>query len=158
MRKLLFAVATASSLFALPAFAQDTGTLDVTAEVPESCEVTPATLDFGEVRRDEKLASADVELVCTSGAEFTLEADNGTNADGTQRRLASGSNFLAYNLFTSSARDVPLDDDPGIEGTADETTGEATVTIYGTIPAAADGVARVAATDYADAVELSITF
>ncbi|MCW1430818.1 spore coat U domain-containing protein [Novosphingobium sp. JCM 18896] len=162
MRKLFLVAASASALFAAPAFAQDTGTLDVSAEVPESCEITGATLDFGEVRRDEVLASGDVALVCTSGAEFTLTADGGTNASSGQRRLVTGSGpnatYLAYNLFTDSGRLAELTDEDGIEGTADETTGEATVTIYGQIPAAADGVARVAAEDYTDSVEISVSF
>ncbi|MDW8340999.1 MAG: spore coat U domain-containing protein, partial [Geminicoccaceae bacterium] len=40
---------------------------------------------------------------CPAG-NLTIELDNGLNAQGTQRRMRSGNNYLSYELYKTNAR------------------------------------------------------
>jgi len=101
-------------LAAAPAFAdqadgKDTTTFDVKANVEASCKFTAASaIDFGNLNvynfgTQEKTGS--LTILCTAGPSYRVELDNGSNVDGSQRRMKkSGSaNYLAYGLFSDAA-------------------------------------------------------
>ena len=128
---------------ATPSFAQDTGSLDVTAEVLSSCNITStSTLAFGSV--DQSAANIDnqgaVSLICTATTAWVLHTDDGINASGAQKRMkhASQADTLNYNIFTDGGRSVPFPTVAGTPGSgAASGTGNGvaqSVTVFGRIP------------------------
>ena len=85
--------------------ARTPSTFEVKASVDPSCKFTiarpsiSASLNVYNFGTQEKEGS--VTVLCTSGPNYSIELNNGANADGTQRQMKkSGSaHFLAYNLF-----------------------------------------------------------
>ncbi len=49
--------------------------------------------------------SASVSYICTKDLPVSIELSYGNNANGTQRNLKNGTNFLSYNLKTPSGAD-----------------------------------------------------
>ena len=49
--------------------------------------------------------SASVRYTCTKDLPVSIELSYGNNANGTQRNLKNGTNFLSYNLKTPSGAD-----------------------------------------------------
>ena len=146
-----------------------TATLTVTAHVVRNCTLSVTAIDFGNY--DALVANltqpldgvADVTVHCTKGTGVKLEADNGANANGTQRRMASGTEFLEYELFSEAGRTNRW-------GTGSEAR---TVPAQGTnapaVPSASGGVAmqafgrvlpgqNVTSGDYTDTITVTVTF
>ena len=148
----------------------DTSTLTVGATVQNNCAIGNGALSFGtrtlSVTKGAGTAGtiADVDadsgtsisIICTNGASAAINADTGANANSGVRRMVSGLNFLAYELYTDAGRATVLD---GTTGSIAYTgTGAATTTtaIYGRI-AGADLQAAPAGV-YADTVALTVTY
>lgn len=143
MRKIIVIGAVAIAASATPSFAQDTGSLDVTAEVLSSCNITStSTLAFGSV--DQSSANIDnqgsVSLICTATTPWVLHSDSGANALSAQKRMkhASQADTLNYDIFTDNSRSVPFPILAGTPGTGPASnTGNGlvqTVTVFGRIP------------------------
>lgn len=137
--------------------ATDTGTLTVTATVTSNCSLSGGTLAFGTYVSGQT-TNLDVQgsinyVNCPVGT-LTFELDNGANASGTQRRMKSGSSFLNYEIYKTSARTSRW-------GTATDAVqlqllqgGGGSVPVYGRI---FSGQA-VAPGSYSDTVTITLTF
>lgn len=53
-------------------------------------------------------ASTAIAVQCTNTTPWSVGLDNGQNSNGAQRRMASGSYYLNYSLFTDNARTLPF--------------------------------------------------
>jgi spore coat protein U-like protein len=162
------AVATLASLMPLaPAHAQTataTGTLSVSATVVGNCKITPNTISLTFPNYDsttDVTSSVPLQAFCTTGvAPTSIDLDNGANF-GTSRRMASGANFLNYELYkdagysqtwgTATNGVVP---DPSTSYTTALTSGGAPIVIYGQIPSAQD----VPPGTYADTVNITVNY
>ncbi|MBH2964617.1 MULTISPECIES: spore coat protein U domain-containing protein, partial [Serratia] len=94
-------------------------------------------------------------LNCTTGTNYTVALDNGLNASGSQRRMASGvPAYISYNLYQDSAHAVPWNSTTGVlTGTG---TGSAVpLIVYGLVPAAGT---TPAAGVYNDTVTMTVTW
>lgn len=164
---LLLAILGASAAHA--AGATDSADLTVNATVLNACAISTGTLNFGS---NLKLAvnaglgtlgttsdvTADtgstVKVVCTSGASATVTAGDGANpADGV-RQMASGTDRLAYDLYTTSGRTELLTGATSIPYTG--SGAEESVTVYGKIAGATLAAAK--AGTYSDTVSLTINY
>jgi spore coat protein U domain-containing protein, fimbrial subunit CupE1/2/3/6 len=100
-------------------------------------------------------STATVNITCTNGVGWTLDADTGlhfSGISGSRNMDAGGSGTLAYSLYTDSGRTTSFIGASKITGVANGS--QQSVTIYGRIPAG-QGVAAAA---YTDTVVLTLTF
>ncbi len=92
-----------------------TSSFSVTASVSNNCTISTTTVAFGAY--DPIVANAtspldstgSVTITCTKGAATTIGLNTGSNsanASGSTRAMASGSNFLSYELYQDTGRSV----------------------------------------------------
>lgn len=145
-----------------------TATLSVSIVITASCTINPATLVFASTAGTSLIATAvngssTVSVTCTSGSPYSIAMDNGANASGGQRRMASGANFLNYNLYVDAAHTLSWS--TAINPTSCTTSGDCylgtgngsaqSINIYGVVPTTA--TAPPPGT-YTDTVTMTITF
>jgi spore coat protein U-like protein len=146
-----------------PASAED---LDVSAVVTSNCVITTSPVAFGSYdpltanATDPLEAAGSVTVSCTAGSTAHILLDEGLNAvDANQtaptRRMADGANVLAYFLYTDEPRtDVWGNTDlTGVDHLGTGATSGA-ITVYGSVP----GAQNVAAGNYSDTVQATVTF
>lgn len=146
--------------------ATNTSNLSVSATVQGFCTISDATLAFGNVLSTGGQGaatvtnvdgSATITAMCNKGTVGTISANMGLNPDGTTiRRMASGGERLAYELYTDSARTNVLRP----ETTTFTITGAGiseTKTIYGRIPGGSN-INNAANGSYADTVVLTVAY
>lgn len=102
------AAAIAVAATAAPLHAGTTSaTMSVTATVEESCHIDVRPIHFGAMPSVHPGVDARSSLVlaCTPAASYVVMLDNGRNGSGGTRRMAdaTGTGFLAYDLFTDAA-------------------------------------------------------
>lgn len=142
-----------------------TNSFQVTATVISSCLVSGSTLNFG--GSIDPLTSAvpvdgtsALSIQCTNTTPYSVALNAGVNATGASnfsgRAMKSGSNSLAYQLYTDAARSTVWGD-----GTASSTTNGGTGTgltqsmnIYGRIPSLTGAVPG----GYTDTVTITVTY
>ena len=141
--KLFFGCAAiASMLSAAPAMAEtDSGTLNVTATVAESCTVGDADLEFGAYDGLAQTAVDGATVVavhCTNDTPYKLFSSTSV----VSRKMDDGSsNYLTYKLFTDSGRGTQLGTDAtadNISGTGDGDSND--IDIFATIDAGQNAV------------------
>ena len=168
-------LAYAAALF-LPALAQpvppmavqgsQTTTLTVHAHVVRTCLVSATSVDFGDydplvMNRTQPLdAQGSIGLHCTKNTGVKLAIDAGSNAQGSDRYLSSGTDTLNYELYFDPYRTAVYGGSPFTLG-ADvmRSLGAASTTgynrpVYGRIP----GGQNVTPGDYTDTVTVTINF
>lgn len=142
--------------------ASATGNLSISATVSNNCTISTVALTFGSY--DPIVANAStaldntgtVTITCTKGASTTMGLDLGSNASGSTRRMASGSERLSYELYQDSSRSTVW----GNSGSglftppAAPSSAARNYTLYGRVAAAQD----VAAGSYADTVVATVNF
>jgi spore coat protein U-like protein len=109
------------SLGTQSAIAQD-GQIQVFALVQADCSVVAgnAALDFDTYDSSDSgptLANTTFSVTCTSATDVTVSLDEGSNADGTTRRMSSnggGGPLLTYELWQDPARQIKFGDDSGL--------------------------------------------
>lgn len=91
-----------------PAYAESaTKTMAVSANISSICSISTTPLDFGEVNLTGATnATATLSVQCTNGGAWSLGMDEGQNFVAAARFLKSGTQKLAYDLFTDPARGV----------------------------------------------------
>jgi len=168
-RLLSLAGAVAFAIGAAPGTdaATATSNLSVTASVTANCTITTAPVAFGAydpVSANASTAlngSGTVSVTCTSGASANVTLGQGSNAGGGStdavpvRRLKdTGTDFLAYSLYSDSGRTSVWGNTAGT-GVAHTGTGTLTaLTVYGAVAAGQS----VPAGNYSDTVVATITF
>lgn len=149
--------------------ATDTANLGVGATVENACAIGAGTLGFGTLALEVNAglgtvtaanhnadSGATISIVCTNGASAAITAGLGANAAGSVRKMISGSDLLAYELYTDSGRGTVLDATTGsiaYTGTGAATTDKA---VYGRITGAQLAAAKKGS--YADTVAMTITY
>lgn len=124
-----------------------TVTFPVTANVVSDCTISATALAFGNY--DPLVANASaalnatntITLACVKGVTPVVGLDSGlntTHASGTTRAMASGANYLSYELYKDAAHTQVWGNSGTGLFTAATTTGTAPfgVTVYGQIPPA----------------------
>lgn len=148
---------------AAPAFAQTaTANLGISATVNGTCTITTTPVAFGVY--DPVVANASVPLdatgtvvvTCTKGAGTRIDLGNGGNFLTGARRMAGGTDFLTYELYTDSGRTTVWGSGVGAGNTIGAAPSKAarTVTVYGRVASGQD----VSAASYADTVVATINF
>jgi spore coat protein U-like protein len=146
-----------------------TSTLTVSATVATTCTIsTTAQLAFGTYDPIGANASTpldgtgQINVACTKGTNSPMIGmDLGQNASGTTRRMTSGTDFLAYEIYqpNPAGTGCPYTTAWGNEGAARYDPGTVNktgkdITVCGRVPANQD----VAAGSYTDTVVATINF
>jgi spore coat protein U-like protein len=139
-----------------------TTTMNVTASVSSNCLISsPAALAFGTYDPIGANSSANLDVApnalavqCTRGAVAQIALDLGTHAQGTARRMASGPNFLTYEIYTSSARTTIWNTTNTVQYTA-TTSNKTNLAVYGRVPSGQD---VPAGGSYTDTITATINF
>ncbi len=163
-RTVIILTALAAMIISAPLFAgSSTANLSVTASVANNCTMTTAPVAFGAY--DPVVANAATDLPgtgtinvsCTKGASATIDLGVGGNLSGGSRRMADGTDFLGYALYTDLAHTTVWG--TGLAGgttKAYTSTSKApfAITVYGNIPQNQD----VGAGSYSDTVVATVNF
>ncbi|WP_158774157.1 Csu type fimbrial protein [Cobetia sp. L2A1] len=143
--------------------ATTTTTFQVTASVLDSCLVTATDLAFGTYDPNSGGVldgSSVITALCTAGTDYEIALDVGANAADTsattRAMIGEPGSFLEYELYSDAARSSVWGDTSGSDTVAATggLTGINLHTVYGQIPAAQ----YVAADDYADTINVTITY
>lgn len=166
MRKILLATLTAGVLSAGAANALTaTNTFQVTATVQATCSTSAGTLAFGNYTpgAGPVTGTTTLSVRCTKNTPYTVFLNAGTTAGGTlaQRLMASGTNTLQYNLYTTAAATTVFGDTTGGTGQGAGTgAGVATantLTVFGVLPDSAANQAAVPGA-YTDTVTITVNY
>jgi len=137
-----------------------TGTLNVSAVVPDFCELssTSVNLSLGNYYPNaETTQSTTIQVRCTIGTAYNVGLGLGTNASGATRRMkhSAEATFLSYELYQSNGSTVWAA--PGQAGVVNGTgSGVAqNLTVVGKIPSAQWGISKGS---YSDQVVITVTF
>ncbi len=166
MRKILLATLTAGVLSAGAANALTaTNTFQVTATVQATCSTNANALAFGNYTpgAGPVTGTTTINVRCTKNTPYTVFLNAGTTTGGTlaQRLMASGTNTLQYNLYTTVGNTQIFGDNTGGTGQGAGTgAGVATantLTVFGTLP---DNAANQAAVpgNYTDTITITVNY
>jgi spore coat protein U-like protein len=96
-----------------------------------------------------------LSIKCTGGSSATVKLSNGSSHSFAQRTLRHGRDVLAYNLYTSAARNIVWGDGSG--GTSVMAVGKnhsENLDIFGSIPEGQDAAVGV----YTDVIGVTVDF
>ena len=131
----------------------------VTASVAANCVINAGSVVFGTYDPVSSHAAADLDAAgnfqvqCTKGTVATVTLGNGSNYSGGTRRMSNGSDFLNYNLYTSSGRATVWDSTNTVGYTA-ASKALHTLDVFGRVPQNQD----VSTGSYTDTVQATINF
>lgn len=83
-----------------------TSTLSLT--VTNDCTAISApdvSFDSAPLVQNFKSVSQTVGITCTKGSTYTVGVNNGSHANGSLRRMASGGNFMSYEIYKANGTD-----------------------------------------------------
>jgi spore coat protein U-like protein len=137
-----------------------TGAIAASATVSTVCAMSTTPLAFGEVALSGATTgatpgTATVNVTCTGGGGYSVALDSGLNNVAAQRNLKSGSNLLAYGLYTDLAHGTVWPVAPGVAGIGNAAS--QLMTVYGLIPAG-QVVVSGNGTAYTDTVTVTLTY
>ena len=145
--------------------ATTTTTFAVTATLQATCSASATALAFpaytpggGAV-----VGTNTISVKCTKNSPYTISLNGGATAGGTvaQRLMASGTNTLQYNLYTTVAHTIVFGDGSGTSQTVPGTgSGVATanaVTVFGQLPDNATNQAAIPA-NYTDTITVTVSY
>jgi spore coat protein U-like protein len=117
-----------------------TTTFNVTANVPPSCTVAAANLNFGNYSHLQVDGTTTVSSTCTSGAPYNIGLNPGVSANATvTTRAMTGpaGSLLKYSLFQDASRTLNWGNTVGSDTVSATGTGVTqTFTVFGRIPSA----------------------
>ncbi|HLI12670.1 MAG TPA: spore coat U domain-containing protein [Alphaproteobacteria bacterium] len=149
----------AAAAGAIPAEATTaTTSFQVTANVQSSCTVSATAMAFGTYSLTSgNTATSTITVTCTNGTKATIALDNGQNGGrggsfGTRAMSAGGSNYLGYDIYTSTAYTTVWNTTN--TQTVTSTGSPVNLTAYGRLPS---GQAP-ATGSYTDTVTVTATF
>jgi spore coat protein U-like protein len=134
----------------------------VTATVSNNCTISTNPVAFGSYDPIVAQASASLDgagsvvIACTKGAVTTVALDAGANSSAGARRLAAGSSYINYQLYSDSNRSTAWGSDAGstVAPGAAPSKAARTLTVYGRITGGQD----VPAGSYTDTITATINF
>jgi spore coat protein U-like protein len=135
-------------------------TFRVTAKVQAVCAVTATDLAFGtytSALATPVQGTTVLRTTCTPGSTYNVGLNEGTTPGATviQRKMASGTNALNYQLYSDSSRTTIWGNTTGTDTVTGVGTGIAQDhTVFGAIPAAQ----VVPAGDYADTITVRVYY
>lgn len=135
-------------------------TFRVTAKVNAVCEVTSSDLAFGTYNPKASSPHQITTLIratCTPGSSYQVGLNEGTTPGATvnQRKMASGSNALNYQLYSDAGRVSIWGNTQGTDTVTGVGTGlSQDHTVFGAIPAAQG----VPAGDYSDTITVRVYY
>ena len=135
-------------------------TFRVQARVEAVCAVTASDLNFGTYTAQGGSPQTSTTLLratCTPGSTYNVGLNAGTSPGATvnQRKMASGTNALNYQLYSDSAHSRIWGDTTGTDTVTGVGTGLAQDhTVFGSIPAAQ----VVPAGNYADTITVRVYY
>lgn len=146
--------------------ASATGSLASSARVVANCNITAGNLSFSNydpLAATATSATSVIMVACTKGTTgANLGLDNGANhshaTNGQQRAMASGMNFLSYDLWQDASHTIFWGNTPGSNTVPVPTPSSAnpqSFTVYGLIPAHLN---VPAANNYVDTVTATVNF
>jgi spore coat protein U-like protein len=151
MRNLTFKALTAGVLLALAGTAgadSKVTSFQVTANVQGNCIIGASTLA--------------ITVRCTDDLPYAIALDGGTEGDTAARRMSGAGGQLDYQLFSDAARtanwgDTAADD---LNGTGEGLAVANAIdhTVYGRIPVTVLNESAKVGADYADTIQVTITF
>jgi spore coat protein U-like protein len=132
-----------------------TTTFNVTATVPTSCSVSAGgDLAFGSYTGTQIDATTTVSITCTNGTAYTAGLDDGLNYSAPNRRMANGTAYLNYELYSDSGRTTRWGNATG-SWVSDTGTGSAqSKTVYGRLA----GSQTLVVGSYTDTITVTITY
>jgi spore coat protein U-like protein len=166
MRNLTFKALTAGVLLALAGTAgadSKVTSFQVTANVQGNCIIGASTLAFGIFNGQAvKDAESTITVRCTDDLPYAIALDGGTEGDTAARRMSGAGGQLDYQLFSDAARtanwgDTAADD---LNGTGEGLAVANAIdhTVYGRIPITVLNESAKVGNDYADTIQVTITF
>lgn len=133
-------------------------TFNVTATVAQSCAVTASDLAFGAYdpgSATDKTGTSTISVNCSLGTVYTVSLNNGANASGNTRRMASGAERLTYQIYQDIGATLVLGSVANLLGLAGIGTGvAAATTIYGVIPK----TQNVGSGSYSDQITVTVDY
>ncbi|HYO92960.1 MAG TPA: spore coat U domain-containing protein [Polyangiaceae bacterium] len=145
------------------ALAADNASMAVSAEVTAICDITSTAMDFGfynPLAVTALTSTATVAVTCTNGLAAGIQLDDGANQtvgstlDTPVRRMASGLNFLSYELSQASNFSGIWGGTPASDVEHAGTGVEVPLTVYGRIAAGQNVPGGV----YTDTVAVLVVF
>jgi len=145
--------------------ATTTTTFAVTETVQTTCSATATTLAFNAYTPGAGAIAntGTISVKCSKNTPYTISLNGGTTSGGSvaQRLMASGTNTLQYNLFTTAAFSQIFGDGTGASKTVAGTgAGVATanaVTVFGQLPDSAANQAAVPGS-YTDTITVTVSY
>ena len=138
--------------------ASATASFNVTVTVLTSCAVSAADLAFGTydaATATDHTGNTTISVTCSLLTPYTLSMNTGSNAQGSTRRMGSGTARLAYEVYRDAAMTNVFGTAAAAAGISGVGTGFAVpTTIYGKIPKNQ----AVVAGNYADALTVTIDY
>lgn len=158
---ILWVFVVSKSVFAATA----TNSMTVTATVANSCAFASVTdTSFGTLdglfSSNLSVSNGSIVAICTSGATYSIALGVGNNLSSGNRRMANGSNFITYQIYSDSGETTLWGD--GTAGIGSTRTGlsgtgtNQTYTVYARIPTTPQ--TPVPSGSYTDTVTITITF
>lgn len=145
---------------AAPAPAQTQASLNVAASVQNNCKITATSIAFSAydpvVANDTAALNGEgsLSVQCTKGATPSVSLGAGSNASGTQRRLANGTERLNYSLFSDSNRTNAWTASTAVNMGQAPSKVARVLAVY----AAIDGGQDVPAGAYSDVIQATVNF
>lgn len=115
------------------------------------------TLPFGSVSSLNRNIESNttMSLFCPSGISWQVGLDNGQNANGTQRRMTNGVDYVNYDLYQDASFSKRWGNTLNTDTMSGTATGEQQyINIYGKVPAQTDRTAGA----YNDTVVITLTY
>lgn len=153
---------TAGTLLSCTTYGQqDTSPFTVSANIVPSCTVSAGTLNFGSVGTNIQTpvaAQTSLTLTCSSGTTYSVLLGPGQGAgvsDPTVRKMAYGTNSLAYGLYRNQSMTAPWGWTAGTNDFTGTGTGSPqSITVYGKI----NGGQTVPTGIYNDSVVITVNY
>ena len=163
----VLAAAVAAAALGQAHAAEDTANFQVRIVIQESCTISataPTDVDFLSHTRSTgapATATGTLTVNCSAGTPYTVGLSGGANSTGTaaapaagERRMASGTNYVPYDLYRNGAFTQFWGNTPGVDTAAG--TGSAvnqTYTVHGRVPST-----DFATGTYLDTVTATVTY
>lgn len=159
MRKLIRIAAglcAAAGIASAASAGSATANLGVSASIAATCSISTSAVAFGAYSGSIVDATGTITANCINGTAWTIALGTGTGSGATTslRKMTSGANTLAYQLFSDSARTTNWGNSGGETVAGTGTGASQNQTVYGRIPAGT----IPAAGSYTDTVVATINF